>query len=465
MSKNLPNSNKNKEIILKSTYEGTGLFDELGNQINYNEINLSEDTVNKIKKWIGWYWDTFYNSDDFDSMSFYKDGIEIAIKIKKELGNEFKIIYDDREIILNENGDVFIEPTSVSKIINQIEKFLQNDELQNLVEEDETKEKIDKLKFISHFIEQPSISKIYDLEIKSLDNLDEEYINIFEDYCVQVFDYFETVNDFRFPNISRMRSIIEENYCDKDDMELNDDEFILEYLHYFKSQIDNTLNAFNEIYKTYKIEVGDPYESKVIFFNAYCSNYFFPLEDWTRILSISENEPEKLISELEKIRLAEKIVMEYHKNQPYGNHIQQDDYYKWHLNLVREQAKVIAKNESINTYRAEIVALLHDILEDTNYSAIELLNKFGKRVYDAVKLLTYKKGSSHKDYLKKISNNSLAKVVKAADRYVNITQLKDIKETEKREKLFFKYLRDYPLFLEYNIYPKYIEEAFRKLLI
>ena len=66
----------------------------------------------------------------------------------------------------------------------------------------------------------------------------------------------------------------------------------------------------------------------------------------------------------------------------------------------------------------KLVGLLHDILEDTNTN-IEELKEIGctKKVIDAVKVLTKKKGETYIEYIDRIKNssNSLAISVKLND--------------------------------------------------
>jgi (p)ppGpp synthase/HD superfamily hydrolase len=73
---------------------------------------------------------------------------------------------------------------------------------------------------------------------------------------------------------------------------------------------------------------------------------------------------------------------------------------------------------------ARKVALLHDILEDTPYTAQQLAKKgFSKEVIQAVQLLTKNKALSYADNISAIidSGNKLAMMVKYADNYVNYT--------------------------------------------
>lgn len=72
--------------------------------------------------------------------------------------------------------------------------------------------------------------------------------------------------------------------------------------------------------------------------------------------------------------------------------------------------------EQMVTEETTIVALLHDVVEDTRYT-FRHLEKMGfeKPVIDALKLLTHNDGSEYMEYVARIKNNPIAKAVKLAD--------------------------------------------------
>lgn len=86
-----------------------------------------------------------------------------------------------------------------------------------------------------------------------------------------------------------------------------------------------------------------------------------------------------------------------------------------------------------------IVALLHDIIEDTDCTA-ELLYEMGfsERVVEAIILMTHKKGVDYMDYVREIAKNPIARAVKIADLKHNsdLTRLEavDEKALKRREK-------------------------------
>ena len=63
-----------------------------------------------------------------------------------------------------------------------------------------------------------------------------------------------------------------------------------------------------------------------------------------------------------------------------------------------------------------VAALLHDVVEDTQYSLedLEALG-FHERVIAAIRLLTHTDGVAYMDYVARIKENPIAKAVKLAD--------------------------------------------------
>ena len=61
------------------------------------------------------------------------------------------------------------------------------------------------------------------------------------------------------------------------------------------------------------------------------------------------------------------------------------------------------------------VALLHDVVEDTDVTLEELKAIFPPEVTDAVALMTHIKGTDYFDYVRAIQSNPIARKVKLAD--------------------------------------------------
>lgn len=102
-------------------------------------------------------------------------------------------------------------------------------------------------------------------------------------------------------------------------------------------------------------------------------------------------------------KLALKLCFEAHKNQtdksgmPYVFH-------PFHL------------AEQMVTEDTTVVALLHDVVEDSDYTIEDLTAMgFSKTVTDAIRLMTHDDAVDYMDYVRAIKENPVAKAVKIAD--------------------------------------------------
>ena len=127
-----------------------------------------------------------------------------------------------------------------------------------------------------------------------------------------------------------------------------------------------------------------------------------------------------------KTKMALKLCFEAHKEQvdksgmPYVFH-------PFHL------------AEQMNTEETTIVALLHDLVEDTDYTIEDLVDMgFDKSITDAIALMTHADNVAYMDYVRAIKDNPIAKAVKLADLKHNsdLTRLEtvDEKALSRREK-------------------------------
>ncbi|MBQ8663250.1 MAG: GTP pyrophosphokinase [Eubacterium sp.] len=105
----------------------------------------------------------------------------------------------------------------------------------------------------------------------------------------------------------------------------------------------------------------------------------------------------------EKIKRALKLCFEAHKEQldksglPYVFH-------PFHL------------AEQMQDETTTIVALLHDVVEDTDYTFEDLeAMGFGEDVMEALKLLTHDDAVPYMEYVALLKNNPIARAVKLAD--------------------------------------------------
>lgn len=72
--------------------------------------------------------------------------------------------------------------------------------------------------------------------------------------------------------------------------------------------------------------------------------------------------------------------------------------------------------EQMEDEKTTIVALLHDVIEDTNYAFDDLIRLgFDDDVIEALKLMTHDDDVPYMEYVAKIKDNPVAKAVKLAD--------------------------------------------------
>lgn len=94
----------------------------------------------------------------------------------------------------------------------------------------------------------------------------------------------------------------------------------------------------------------------------------------------------------------------------------------------------------LDTEEAVCVALLHDVVEDTDMTFDDLAREgFGENIIDALKLLTHDEGTPYFEYVKAIKQNPLAAAVKLADLKHNSTRSRMNVITDWDEKRYQKY--------------------------
>lgn len=91
-------------------------------------------------------------------------------------------------------------------------------------------------------------------------------------------------------------------------------------------------------------------------------------------------------------------------------------------------------------YKTKIVALLHDVIEDSDVTIEDLSKYFDRDIVLAVDCIT-KKGQDYQEYLNIVKNNELARKVKIADltHNSNLNRLEKITEIDRMRKE--KYLK------------------------
>ena len=72
--------------------------------------------------------------------------------------------------------------------------------------------------------------------------------------------------------------------------------------------------------------------------------------------------------------------------------------------------------EQMEDEETTLVALLHDVIEDSNYTFTDLeAMGFSERILTALKLLTHEKGVPYMEYIAKLKEDPIARTVKLAD--------------------------------------------------
>ncbi len=137
-----------------------------------------------------------------------------------------------------------------------------------------------------------------------------------------------------------------------------------------------------------------------------------------------------------KVKKAMIVAYEKHKNQKDKSGVP----YIFHPMHLAEQ---------MDDEKSTIVALLHDVIEDTSmtFSEFEKLN-FDEEIVEAIKCMTHDKSKDYFEYIKHISKNPLATKVKIADlkHNLDVTRLTTITEKDKKRnekyKKCLKYLQE-----------------------
>lgn len=152
-------------------------------------------------------------------------------------------------------------------------------------------------------------------------------------------------------------------------------------------------------------------------------------EDFCKICNTDEVEflPDEFLKDIlnGQLRLAILIANDAHAKQldkggnPYILHplavmnlIKEDDYF---FNM-----------------SCKIVAILHDVVEDTKITLRELSCEFSPYIIRSIDLISKKEGQSKKDYYREIKKNPIARVVKLADltHNMDISRIKNPKEKD-----------------------------------
>ena len=116
------------------------------------------------------------------------------------------------------------------------------------------------------------------------------------------------------------------------------------------------------------------------------------------------------------ILLAKHLSRHFHKGQKYGEH----DYFEYHIFGVLKTLYQVSKEHT--TEEMVIVALLHDVLEDTECTRDTIENIFGESVLRSVAILTKVEFLSPDDYIERIIRHKTPRLVKYADSLFNYNE-------------------------------------------
>ena len=108
------------------------------------------------------------------------------------------------------------------------------------------------------------------------------------------------------------------------------------------------------------------------------------------------------------------IAIELAANLHKGQRDRSNEIYVFH------PIRIMMKME---TYEEKIVAILHDVVEDTDCTLEMLQNKLENlTVVEAIDAITRKEEEDYFDYIERVRKNSLAKKVKTADLIDNLSR-------------------------------------------
>lgn len=135
------------------------------------------------------------------------------------------------------------------------------------------------------------------------------------------------------------------------------------------------------------------------------------------------------MTELELLEKAIGIAVTAHRGQKDKNGA------PYILHVLRVTARV-------ETVKEKIVAVLHDVVEDTDWTFERLIaGGFSAELVEAIDALTKREGEDYEDFVKRSASNPLACRVKIADLEDNmdVRRMEDV--SEKEAKQLRKYLK------------------------
>ena len=128
------------------------------------------------------------------------------------------------------------------------------------------------------------------------------------------------------------------------------------------------------------------------------------------------------------------IAQDAHKGQ-YRKYNQRDYYCEHPFKVMR-----LVRNSEPNSIAYEMAGVLHDVIEDSDYTIGDLRKEgIPEDVLAAVDLLTHREEDTYADYIIKLKPNEIARRVKIADMLNNMTDF-FIYNQEKKMQKYLKHI-------------------------
>lgn len=105
---------------------------------------------------------------------------------------------------------------------------------------------------------------------------------------------------------------------------------------------------------------------------------------------------------------------------------------------------------NVKTLKGKVVAVLHDIIEDTEVDIDDLiLLDFDEDIIEAIDILTKKKRQTYTDYIHLVGTNKLAREVKIADlkHNMDLDRLKEVTDKDKERYVKYKNAHGYLVYI------------------
>ncbi len=166
----------------------------------------------------------------------------------------------------------------------------------------------------------------------------------------------------------------------------------------------------------------------------------------------------------ELVHKAKLFSKHYHTGQLYWDW---RDYFIAHIEPVVEKAIELAEKLGLDITETAILAYLHDVLEDCEQVTSKMLEEnFGKDILDGVFLLSNRIASvpnsdkSPDGYFEAIGRaRPEIKIVKVADRLMNLASYSNHLDKQKRITLAQHYSDQKKYFEKYDIYPQLLSSG------